>query len=82
MASYLITLTSAGDDTGPFHLLSNVDGFLVPFESNIPKSSLESGYISTLIPDTASIIRVKSNNVLCQNYIDLSVPTTTTTTTV
>lgn len=78
----LITLTSAGDDTGPFNLYSNLDGYTVPFESNIPKGDLLVGYLSNQIPDGASTVRVKSNNVLCDNYIDLVVPTTTTTTTV
>lgn len=77
----LITLTTAGSDTGPFNLLSNLDGYTVPFESNVPKLDLEAGYISYLVPDGASNIRVQSVNVLCQNYVDLSIETTTTTTT-
>ena len=77
----LITLTTAGSDTGPFNLLSNLDGYTVPFESNVPKLDLEAGYISYLVPDGASNIRVQSVNALCQNYIDLTIETTTTTTT-
>lgn len=82
MATFIITLTLAGSDTGPFNLYSNLDGFIVPFESSIAKGDLEAGYTSTLVPDAASVIRIQSNNPLCDNYIDLSVPTTTTTTTV
>lgn len=76
----LITLTTAGDDTGPFDLYSNTDGFLVPFETDVPKLDLEAGYISYLVPDDALIIRVQSTNVLCENYIDLVIGTTTSTT--
>lgn len=77
----LITLTTAGADTGPFDLYSDIDGYSVPFETGVSKVSLVAGYTSTLIPNGATIVRVKSDNVLCTNYIDLYlVPTTTTTT--
>ena len=76
----LITLTTAGADTGPFDLYSDADGYLVPFENNVPKASLVSGYTSVLVPGTATVIRVKSDS-LCTNYIDLIIETTTTTTT-
>lgn len=77
----LITLTSAGSDTGPFDLYSDVDGYIVPFESAVPKASLLAGYSSTVVPDGTTIIRVKSVSVLCTNYIDLPVAGATTTTT-
>jgi hypothetical protein len=76
----LITLTIAGSDTGPFDLYSDVDGFVVPFENNVPKASLVSGYTSSLVPNGTVVIRVKSDSV-CTNYIDLIVGATTTTTT-
>ena len=76
----LITLTLAGSDTGPFDLYSDVDGFVVPFENNVPKASLVSGYTSSLVPNGTIVIRVKSDSV-CTNYIDLIVGGTTTTTT-
>lgn len=79
--STLITLTVAGTDTGPFNLYSNIDGFLASFESGISKASLESGYLSTLVPDATTIIRVKSISVGCQNYTDLEISGITTTTT-
>ena len=75
----LITLTTAGSDTGPFDLYSDADGFLVPFETNVPKASLVSGYTSVLVPAGSLVIRVKSDSI-CTNYIDLFIGTPTTTT--
>lgn len=77
----LITLTTAGADTGPFFLYSNVDSYITPFESSVPKVSLTSGYTSTLVPNGTSIIRVLSANGLCSNYVDLPIVGVTTTTT-
>jgi len=77
----LITLTVAGADTGPFNLLSDADGYAVPFETGVPKASLVSGYTSVLVPDLATIIRVQSTSVLCPNYVDLPISGLTTTTT-
>ena len=82
--SAIITLTTAGADTGPFNLLSDADSYAVPFETGVAKSSLVAGYTTNLIPDIATIIRVQSSSSLCTNYIDLSYPgspTTTSTTT-
>jgi hypothetical protein len=78
-----ITITSPGADTGPFDLYHNLNGFSTAFETSVPKSSLTSGYLSNLVPDGATIIRVQSTGT-CTNYIDLAisgVPATTTTTT-
>lgn len=77
----LITLTTAGLDTGPFDLYSNIDGFTIPFESNVSKIDLEAGYLSVLVPDTTTTIRVQSDNAICSNYIDLVISSTTTTST-
>jgi hypothetical protein len=79
MMTVLITLTTAGSDTGPFDLYSDVDGFVVPFENNVPKASLVSGYTSFLVPNGTVVIRVTSDSV-CINYIDLIISGTTTTT--
>jgi hypothetical protein len=79
MMTVLITLTTAGSDTGPFDLYSDVDGFVVPFENNVPKASLVSGYTSSLVPNGTVVIRVTSDSV-CTNYIDLIISGTTTTT--
>lgn len=80
----LITLVIAGTDTGPFDLYSDVDGYTAPFEFNIPKASLVAGYLSVIVPNGATIVRVKSKG-LCPTYVDLpivgTIYTTTTTTT-
>jgi hypothetical protein len=76
-----ITLTVAGTDTGPFDLYSDADGYAAPFASGISKAALESGYTSVVVPDAATIIRVKSVSSLCPNYVDLTIVTSTTTTT-
>ncbi len=78
----LITLTTAGSDTGPFNLYSNVDGYLSAFETGVSKASLLAGYSSALVPDFTTTIRVMSTGD-CKNYIDivLDAPTTTSTTT-
>ena len=81
----LITLTLAGSDSGPFDLYSNLDGYTSAFESGVSKSALLAGYSSALVPDYTTTIRIKSNGVLCTNYVDIDVsllPTTTTTTTI
>lgn len=77
----LITLTVAGADTGPFDLFSDVDGYIVPFETGVSKAALVAGYTSVLVPDLTTVIRVKSQNVLCGNYVDLPITGLTTTTT-
>lgn len=79
----LITLTVAGADSGPFDLYSDVDGFVSAFETGVAKASLLAGYSSSLVPNGATVIRVKSTGI-CTNYIDIPIapiPTTTTTTT-
>ena len=76
-----ITLFTAGADSGPFNLYSDVDGYVTAFESGVPKASLVAGYSSALVPDYTTTVRVMSTGD-CTNYIDivLSSPTTTTTT--
>ena len=75
----LITLTTAGTDTGPFNLYSNVDGYVSAFETGVSKAALVSGYSSALVPNGTATIRIKSTGT-CVNYIDVTVVTTTTTT--
>jgi hypothetical protein len=79
--SAIITLTTAGTDTGPFNLLSDVDSYATPFETNIAKSSLIAGYTTNSVPDAATIVRVQSSSSLCTNFINLIYPASTTTTT-
>lgn len=89
----LITLSVTGASTGPFNLYTNIDGYAVPFESNVPKASLVAGYTSILVPTGTTIVKVKSVGA-CTNGVNLTivpltttaaptttVPTTTTTTT-
>jgi len=76
----IITLTTAGADTGPFDLFSDADGYTSAFALGVTKEQLEAGYPTDLVPDGTTIIRVQSVNSLCNNYIDLSTGITTTTT--
>jgi hypothetical protein len=66
-----ITLTTAGSDSGPFNLYSDLDGFVTPFEVGVAKIDLTSGYTSTLVPDFTSVVRVKSTSQYCINYVDI-----------
>lgn len=77
----LITLTTAGTDTGPFDLYSDVDGYTAAFETGVSKAALLAGYGTSLAPVGTTIVRVQSTG-LCTNYIDITLvfPTTTTTT--
>ena len=77
----LITLTTAGTDTGPFDLFSNVDNYTIPIDGGISRAALLSGYTCTTVPPSATTIRVKSLGT-CTNYINIPIvyPTTTTTT--
>ena len=74
-----IKLTTAGNNTGPFNLFSDVDGFTTAFETGISKASLLAGYTSTVVPDFTTIIKVASDS-LCANSIDIILEATTTTT--
>lgn len=74
-----ITLTSAGADSGPFNLYSDVDGFVSAFDTNVSKSTLLAGY-STIAPAGTTTVRIVSVGV-CTNYIDVVIGATTTTTT-
>jgi hypothetical protein len=76
-----ITLTTAGADTGPFNLYSNLDGYTSAFETGVAKIDLVAGYASALVPDGTLIVRVMSASSLCTNYIDIIVSSSTTTTT-
>lgn len=70
--SALITIGSAGTDTGPFDLYSDTDSYVTPFETGVLKASLLAGYTSSLVPDSTATIRVKSASALCTNYVDMS----------
>jgi hypothetical protein len=67
-----ITLTTAGTDSGPFNLYSDLDGFVTPFEVGVAKIDLTSGYTSTVVPDFTSVVRVLSTSQYCINYVDIT----------
>lgn len=78
-----ITLTTAGSDTGPFDLYSDVDGFTTPFLTGVAKSVLVAGLTTSLVPNDTVEILVQSTGT-CERDLYLTVegaPTTTTTTT-
>ena len=62
MSKYvLITLTSVGSSNGnSFNLFSDVDNYATPFESNVLKSALLTGYTSYIVPDFTTKIKVQS----------------------
>jgi hypothetical protein len=68
-----ITIAAAGTDTGPFNLFSNADTYANAFATGVLKADLLSGYTSSAVPDLATIIRVKSNNANCTNYVDMTI---------
>jgi hypothetical protein len=80
--SVIIKLTTAGTSVGPFNMLSDADSYATPFETNISRATLVTGYTSSLVPNAATIIRALSLG-SCTQSVDLpiNVPTTTTTTT-
>jgi len=67
----LITLTTAGTDSGPFNLYSNLDGYISAFETGVSRTALLAGYSSALVPDFTTIIRVQSTGD-CSNNIDIT----------
>lgn len=76
-----LTLTTAGIDTGPFNLYSDVDSYVTAFESGVSRADLVAGYITSSAPGGTTIVRVRSTG-YCTNYIDIELfPATTTTTT-
>lgn len=76
----IVTLTSAGSDSGPFNLYSNIDGYTTAFAFSVSKSALLAGYTSVVVPDLTTSIRIMSVGT-CTNYIDVNVSGITTTTT-
>jgi|TARA_R100000081_G_C4820529_1_gene179504 hypothetical protein len=77
-----IKLTTAGNNTGPFNLFSDADGFTTAFETGVSKAQLLAGYSIGVVPAGTTIIKVASDS-LCDNSFDiiLQQPTTTTTST-
>jgi len=80
----LITLTTAGPNTGPFDVYA-LDSLpvLIPIATNVPKASLLAGYIA-VIPDSAVSVLIESTDPFC-GFVQITIPlpgipTTTTTT--
>jgi hypothetical protein len=69
----LITLTTAGADTGPFNLYSDLDGYITPFEIGVSKAALLAGYSTSLIPDFTTTVRILSTSTYCINSVDIPV---------
>jgi hypothetical protein len=78
--SVLVTLTTAGVDSGPFSLYSDADGYAVPIVTGVSKAALLAGYLVS-VPDLATIVKVLSTGV-CTNFdlIPISATSTSTTT--
>jgi hypothetical protein len=78
----IITVSTIGPSTGPFSLysinsLGTVSG---PFEVNITRAQLLSGFVSLNVPDDCVTIRVISTGV-CKTSLDITLTVITTTTT-
>ena len=65
-----LQLTTAGIDSGPFDLYSNLNSFSEPFEENVSRDSLVAGY-STTVPDNAIIVRITSKED-CISSVDIT----------
>jgi hypothetical protein len=77
-----IILTLAGNDTGPFDLYSDVDGYTNAFIVGVSRGVLVTGLTTGTVPDGTTNILVQSTGV-CDRDLYLTVagaPTTTTTT--
>jgi len=69
----IITLTTLGDQAGPFDLYSNIDGYVTPFVIGEPASSFSgSGFYTGLVPDGTIVIKVQSQG-FCSNSVYLSI---------
>jgi len=69
----LITLTTAGTDATVFDLYSNLDGYVTPFATDIPKASLVAGYTSSVVPDYTTTVKVQAKGICTNNvYIPLT----------
>ena len=66
------TLTASGRHTGPFDLLSNVDNYTTPFETGISRDDLIAGYITQIIPEEATTVRIQSTGV-CDIFTDVNI---------
>jgi hypothetical protein len=63
-----VKLTSAGSDTGPFMVYSNIDGYVYAYGVNISKSALTTGLYIT-VPDYTTSVKIRSNGKCTNNII-------------
>lgn len=68
----LITLTTAGNNTGPFNLYSDTNGYTTAFATNISRTDLINGYTSSVVPNGTVEVLVKSTGT-CNRDLYLSV---------
>ena len=68
----IITITNFGSEVGPFDVFSDVDNYIVPFETNIPLSAMTSGFYTPNVPDGTINVKIKSNGD-CINFIIIPV---------
>lgn len=83
MIQIFVKLNTAGSDTGPFMVYSNVDGYITAYGINITKANLTSG-VTVTVPDFTTSVKIRSNG-KCTNSIIVNIApagSTTTTTTV
>lgn len=66
----LLTLTTAGADSGPYNLYSDVDGYTTAFETAIDKTFLLAGYASSNAPAFTTIVKITSTG-SCTNSINV-----------
>lgn len=69
-----LQLTIAGSDSGPFNLYSDLDGYTIPFETDVFKSSLEAGYTTTAPDGTQTVKVVSTGACINSTYITLAIP--------
>ncbi len=81
MKTILIQIQS-GLDTSTFDIYTDSDSYTTPIHTNVSKNELINGYISNIVPNNATIIKVSSNSIICPDqFILIPISTTTTTTT-
>lgn len=68
-AAVLITLVTAGADTGPFDIYIDVDCYRNPASENVSRDELMAGYALVGVPDSTTRVRVQSKGT-CTNSVD------------
>jgi hypothetical protein len=68
----LITLTTAGSNTGPFDIFQNSDGYAIPIVTGVTKSTLLSGYTVT-VSNTTTAVAVVSQGTCSSNPLIMNI---------